>query len=105
MSILTLARLQFAFTAAFHYLYPPLSIGLGLLLVIVEGLWLATKKPLYPQMARFWTKVFALTFAIGVATVIAISRRKKPQDRRDRANRIRKTTLSLKSGPDKHEER
>jgi len=68
MSILTLARLQFAFTAAFHYLYPPLSIGLGLLLVIVEGLWLATKKPLYHQMARFWTKVFALTFAIGVAT-------------------------------------
>jgi cytochrome d ubiquinol oxidase subunit I len=68
MSILTLARLQFAFTAAFHYIYPPLSIGLGLLLVIVEGLWLATKKPLYHQMARFWTKVFALTFAIGVAT-------------------------------------
>ena len=68
MSILTLARLQFAFTAAFHYLYPPLSIGLGLLLVIVEGMWLATKKPLYHQMARFWTKVFALTFAIGVAT-------------------------------------
>ena len=49
--------------------------------------------------------ISALCVAIGVATVIAISRRKKPQDRRDRANRIRKTTLSLKSGPDKHEER
>jgi cytochrome d ubiquinol oxidase subunit I len=68
MSTELLARLQFAFTASFHYLYPPLSIGLGLLLVIVEGLWLATKKPLYHQMARFWTKVFALTFSIGVAT-------------------------------------
>ena len=42
MSILTLARLQSAFTAAIHYLYPPLSIGLGLLLMIVEGLWPVT---------------------------------------------------------------
>jgi cytochrome d ubiquinol oxidase subunit I len=72
MDVLTLSRLQFALTIAFHYLFPPLSIGLGLLLVIVEGLWLATKKPLYHQMARFWTKVFALTFAIGVATGIVM---------------------------------
>ena len=68
MSTEHLARLQFAFTISFHYLYPPLSIGLGLLLVTIEGLWLKTKHPLYHQMARFWTKVFALTFAIGVAT-------------------------------------
>jgi cytochrome d ubiquinol oxidase subunit I len=68
MDVLTLSRIQFAFTAAFHYLYPPLSIGLGVLLVTIEGLWLWTKNPLYHQMARFWTKVFALTFAIGVAT-------------------------------------
>ncbi|OHE82730.1 MAG: cytochrome D ubiquinol oxidase subunit I [Verrucomicrobia bacterium RIFCSPLOWO2_12_FULL_64_8] len=68
MDVLTLSRLQFAFTISFHYLYPPLSIGLGVLLVIVEGLWLWTKNPLFHQMARFWTKVFALTFAIGVAT-------------------------------------
>jgi len=68
MSTELLARLQFAFTISFHYLYPPLSIGLGLLLVVIEGLWLKTKNPLYHQMARFWTKVFALTLAIGVAT-------------------------------------
>jgi len=68
MSVEILARLQFAFTIAFHYIYPPLSIGLGVLLVIIEGLWLRTRNPLYHQMARFWTKVFALTFAIGVAT-------------------------------------
>jgi cytochrome d ubiquinol oxidase subunit I len=68
MDVLFLSRLQFAFTIAFHYIYPPLSIGLGVLLVIIEGLWLRTKNPLYHQMARFWTKVFALTFAIGVAT-------------------------------------
>lgn len=72
MSTELLARLQFAFTISFHYLYPPLSIGLGVLLVAIEGLWLKTKKPLYHQMARFWTKVFALTFAIGVATGIVM---------------------------------
>jgi cytochrome d ubiquinol oxidase subunit I len=49
-----------------------LSIGLGVLLVVMEGLWLKTNKPVYHQMARFWTKVFALTFAIGVATGIVM---------------------------------
>jgi len=72
MEVLTLSRFQFALTAAFHYLYPPLSIGLGVVLVIVEALWLKTGRPIYHQMARFWTKVFALTFAIGVATGIVL---------------------------------
>jgi cytochrome d ubiquinol oxidase subunit I len=72
MDVLTLSRIQFGATIAFHYLYPPLSIGLGLMLVIMEGLWLKTGKPVYHQMARFWTRVFALTFAIGVATGIVM---------------------------------
>jgi cytochrome d ubiquinol oxidase subunit I len=72
MDVLTLARIQFGATVAFHYLYPPLSIGLGVLLVVMEGLWLKTDNPVYHQMARFWTKVFALTFAIGVATGIVM---------------------------------
>ena len=72
MSVLTLSRFQFALTIGFHYLYPPLSIGLGALLVVIEGLWLKTGKPVYHQMARFWTKVFALTFSIGVATGIVM---------------------------------
>ena len=72
MDVLTLSRIQFGATIAFHYIYPPLSIGLGVMLVIMEGLWLKTKKPIYHQMARFWTKVFALTFAIGVATGIVM---------------------------------
>jgi cytochrome d ubiquinol oxidase subunit I len=72
MDVLLLSRIQFAFTAAFHYLYPPLSIGLGVLLVLIEALWLKTKNPLYHQMARFWTRVFALTFAVGVATGIVM---------------------------------
>jgi cytochrome bd ubiquinol oxidase subunit I len=72
MDVLTLSRIQFGATVAFHYIYPPLSIGLGVLLVVMEGLWLRTKNPVYHQLARFWTKVFALTFAIGVATGIVM---------------------------------
>jgi len=72
MDVLLLSRIQFAFTIAFHYIYPPLSIGLGVCLVIMEGLWIRTRNPLYHQMARFWTRIFALTFAIGVATGIVM---------------------------------
>lgn len=72
MDVEILARLQFAFTIMFHYIYPPLSIGLGLLIVIMEAFYLATKRPLYLDMAKFWTRVFALTFAIGVATGIVM---------------------------------
>jgi cytochrome d ubiquinol oxidase subunit I len=72
MDVEILSRIQFALTISFHYIYPPLSIGLGVMLVVNEGLWMATKNPLYHQLARFWTKVFALTFAIGVATGIVM---------------------------------
>jgi cytochrome d ubiquinol oxidase subunit I len=72
MYVLTLSRIQFGATIAFHYIYPPLSIGLGVMLVLMEGAWLKTRNPIYHQMARFWTKVFALTFAIGVATGIVM---------------------------------
>lgn len=72
MDVEILARFQFALTIMFHYIYPPLSIGLGLILVIMEGRYLATKKPHYLAMAKFWAKVFALTFAIGVATGIVM---------------------------------
>ena len=67
-----LSRLQFAFTIGFHYLFPPLSIGLGVLLVIMEGMYLKTKKPIYETMTKFWVKVFALIFAMGVATGIVM---------------------------------
>ncbi len=72
MDVLTLSRIQFGATVAFHYIYPPLSIGLGVMLVLMEAAWLKTNKPIYHQMARFWTKVFALTFAIGVATGVVM---------------------------------
>ncbi|WP_050030210.1 cytochrome ubiquinol oxidase subunit I [Verrucomicrobium sp. BvORR034] len=70
--VLFLSRLQFALTISFHYIYPPLSIGLGVVLVVIEGLWLKTGNVIYHQMARFWTRIFALTFAIGVATGIVM---------------------------------
>jgi cytochrome d ubiquinol oxidase subunit I len=72
MDVLTLSRIQFGATISFHYIFPPLSIGLGLMLVLMEGAWLRTGNVLYHQMARFWTRVFALTFAIGVATGIVM---------------------------------
>ncbi len=72
MTALLLARIQFAFTVAFHYIYPPLSIGLGVLLVMIEGIYLKTGNPLYKRMAKFWSQVFALTFAVGVATGIVM---------------------------------
>lgn len=72
MDVEILARIQFAFTISFHYIYPPLSIGLGLLMVIMEGLYLKTGNKIYETMCRFWTRIFALTFGIGVATGIVM---------------------------------
>ncbi len=72
MEVVILSRIQFALTVSFHYLYPPVSIGLGVMLVLMEALWLKTNDPVYHQMARFWTRVFALTFAMGVATGIVM---------------------------------
>jgi len=72
MDVEILARIQFAFTIAFHYIYPPLSIGLGFIMVITEGLFLKTGNEDYQHLTRFWTKIFALTFGIGVATGIVM---------------------------------
>src|SRR5688572_21841100 len=68
MDVLFLSRIQFALNICFHYLYPPISIGLGLFLVITEGLYMKTKEIKYKEITNFWIKIFALTFAIGVAT-------------------------------------
>jgi cytochrome d ubiquinol oxidase subunit I len=67
-----LARFQFGLTIAFHYIYPPLSIGLGVILIVMEGLYLKTRNPLYLQMTKFWVRVFGLTFALGVATGVVM---------------------------------
>ncbi len=67
---LFLHRLQFAFTISFHYLFPQLTMGLGLLIVIMKGIGLRTGNEFYHQSARFWAKIFAVNFAIGVVTGI-----------------------------------
>lgn len=65
-----LSRSQFALTAIFHMLWPVLTTGLGIYLVIVEGVWLKTRNPDYYYHARFWSKLYVLNFGIGVATGI-----------------------------------
>jgi len=72
MDLAHLSRLQFALTIAFHYIFPPMSIGLGLILVVMEGIYLKTKNPLYHRMTRFWVRVFGLIFALGVSTGIVM---------------------------------
>jgi len=52
----------------FHYIFPPLTIGLGVLMVIIEAIWLKTNDHSYKTMSLFWTKLFAINFALGVAT-------------------------------------
>ncbi len=68
MGLLMLSRIQFAVTIMFHFIYPPMSIGLGLIIVIMESMYMITRKPLYHKMTKFWVKMFGLNFAIGVAT-------------------------------------
>lgn len=72
MSVEILSRIQFAFTLTFHYIYPPLSIGLSLALIFMEGMFLKTKSPVWEKITKFWIKVFSLTFALGVATGIPL---------------------------------
>src|SRR6185437_14614564 len=70
MDALTLHRLHFAFTITFHYLFPQLTMGLALLIVILKTLALRTKNPDFNDTARFWMKIFAINFAVGVVTGI-----------------------------------
>ncbi|MDB5374784.1 MAG: cytochrome bd ubiquinol oxidase subunit [Belnapia sp.] len=70
---LLLARIQFAFTITFHFLFPAFTIGLASYLAVLEGLWLFTKRELYLDLFRYWLKVFAVNFAMGVVSGIVLS--------------------------------
>ncbi|GAA0729271.1 cytochrome ubiquinol oxidase subunit I [Sphingomonas japonica] len=70
---LVLARIQFAFTVSFHFIFPAFSIGLASYLMVLEGLWLRTGKALYLDLFRFWVKIFAVAFAMGVVSGIVMS--------------------------------
>lgn len=67
-----LSRVQFAVTTMFHILFPVLTIGLSLFLVVVESLWLGKKEEIYYRIYRFWSKIFAISFGVGVVSGIVL---------------------------------
>ena len=69
-NVLAWDRLQFGFTVTFHYLFPQLTMGLALLIVLMKGMALRTGDAEWNDLARFWARVFGLTFAVGVVTGI-----------------------------------
>jgi len=70
---LILARLQFAFTVSFHFIFPSFSIGLASFLMVLEGLWLKTGRGVYANLYRYWLKIFAVAFGMGVVSGIVMS--------------------------------
>ncbi len=72
MDAVFLSRIQFAVTTMFHILFPVLTIGLALFLVVVELLWLMTKQEVYYRMYRFWVKIFAINFGVGVVSGVVL---------------------------------
>ncbi|HAS22422.1 MAG TPA: cytochrome ubiquinol oxidase subunit I, partial [Idiomarina loihiensis] len=70
---LFLARFQFAFTIAFHIIFPAFTIGVASYLAVLEGLYLKTRNPVYQQLFRYWVKIFAVAFGMGVVSGIVMS--------------------------------
>src|SRR5262245_39587716 len=68
-----LARVQFAFTMAYHIIFPSFTIGLAAWIATLEAMWIATDRERYLRLARFWTKIFAVSFAMGVVSGIVMS--------------------------------
>ncbi|SEJ81598.1 cytochrome bd-I ubiquinol oxidase subunit 1 apoprotein [Sphingobium sp. AP50] len=73
MDQLLLSRLQFAFTIGYHILWPAFTIGLAWFVVVLNGAWLRTRRDVYRQLMRFWIRIFALAFGMGVVTGVVIS--------------------------------
>lgn len=69
----TLARIQFAFTVSFHIIFPSFTIGLSAFIATLELLWLKTGRDVFHRLARYWTKIFAVSFAMGVVSGIVLS--------------------------------
>ena len=68
-----LSRIQFAYTMAFHIIFPAFTIGIASYLCVLEGLWLATGRNSYITLYRFWLRIFALSFGMGVVSGIVMS--------------------------------
>jgi cytochrome d ubiquinol oxidase subunit I len=72
LDIVDLSRFQFALTALYHFLFVPLTLGLAVLLAIMETVYVMTGRPIWRQMTKFWGTLFGINFAIGVATGIVM---------------------------------
>jgi cytochrome bd ubiquinol oxidase subunit I len=70
---LLLSRIQFAFTVSFHIIFPSFTIGLAAWLLVLEALYLKTAKPIYMDIAQHWTKIFAVSFGMGVVSGVVLS--------------------------------
>jgi cytochrome bd ubiquinol oxidase subunit I len=70
--VVTLSRIQFALTALYHFLFVPLTLGLSMLLVIMESVYVMTGREIWKRMTRFWGMLFGINFAMGVATGITM---------------------------------
>ncbi|OYX03052.1 MAG: cytochrome d terminal oxidase subunit 1, partial [Rhizobiales bacterium 32-66-8] len=66
--VVDLSRAQFAATALYHFLFVPLTLGLTVLLAVMETIYVTTGREIYKQMAQFWTRLLLINFALGVAT-------------------------------------
>src|SRR6201994_1425434 len=73
LTALELARVQFGFTISFHIIFPAISIGLASYLTVLEGLWLWKKDSVYLELYRFWSQIFAVTFAMGVVSGLVMA--------------------------------
>jgi cytochrome d ubiquinol oxidase subunit I len=70
MDALALARLQFAVTTVYHFFFVPLTLGLSVLVAVMETIYVRTGQEVYKRMAKFWGKLFLINFAMGVVTGI-----------------------------------
>ena len=73
LTALELARIQFAFTVSFHIIFPAISIGLASFLAVLEWRWLRTNNPIYQDLFKFWVKIFAVAFGMGVVSGVVMS--------------------------------
>lgn len=73
IAAIDLARVQFAFTISFHIIFPAITIGLASYLAVLEGLWLKTQRDTYRHLYHFWSKIFAVNFAMGVVSGIVMA--------------------------------
>ena len=72
MDVVTWSRIQFAMTAAYHWLFVPLTLGLALVMAVMETIYVVRKDEFWKKAARFWMKLFAVNFAVGIATGIIL---------------------------------